>query len=347
MTLSRFIRQHGEEIVQYWCSKVSDRLELEKPQLINDIPELLVDLARGLKMDPQQWSLARARAHARQRIAVGVDIGGLSEEIGILGEAILELAGERGVTLDARETARMLRLLARGTAASVEEYARLRDRELNKQSAEHFSFVAHELRTPLWSATIAVEMLAHEAESPLVGRLRRALAQLSSLVDNTLVEARLAAEPPVRKEIVSGCELAEAAVKSAELAAEERQVDLCLDVEDFDVEVDRRLMVSALTNLIINGVKFSHRGGKVFIRGSAGQEQVCLEVEDSCGGLPGEVAPKLFQPFGQSGKDRSGFGLGLFIVKQAAEAHGGSVRVVSHAGDGCCFVLELPRRSGA
>jgi signal transduction histidine kinase len=72
---------------------------------------------------------------------------------------------------------------------------------------------------------------------------------------------------------------------------------------------------------------------------------VLFEVFDGCGGLPEDLPQKLFQPFVQVGEDRSGFGLGLVIVKQAVEAHGGAVRVVNDPPQGCCFVVELPRSS--
>lgn len=71
-----------------------------------------------------------------------------------------------------------------------------------------------------------------------------------------------------------------------------------------------------------------------------------LEVEDRCGGLPEDLPERLFQPFVQAGDDKSGFGLGLMIVKQAAEAHNGSVRVVNTPGVACCFIIDLPRDAG-
>ena len=70
--------------------------------------------------------------------------------------------------------------------------------------------------------------------------------------------------------------------------------------------------------------------------------RVVFEVEDECGGLPVGSIEKLFDPYVQVGKDRSGFGLGLAIAKQAVDAHQGSLRVHNIVGSGCVFVLELP-----
>jgi signal transduction histidine kinase len=93
-----------------------------------------------------------------------------------------------------------------------------------------------------------------------------------------------------------------------------------------------------------NAIKFSLEGGRVTLRARALEDRVLFEVEDSCAGMPDDLLPKLFQPFVQENADRSGFGLGLSIVKRAVEAHHGSVRVVNRTNEGCTFVLDLPLR---
>ncbi len=70
--------------------------------------------------------------------------------------------------------------------------------------------------------------------------------------------------------------------------------------------------------------------------------RICIEVADACGGLPPGRADELFTPMIQRGEDRSGFGLGLAIALQAAEAHHGTIRVRDLPGHGCVFVLDLP-----
>jgi signal transduction histidine kinase len=125
--------------------------------------------------------------------------------------------------------------------------------------------------------------------------------------------------------------------------AEERRVSLAFHVEnDVTILVDARLVRSALSNLVRNAVKFSHEGGSVEVRARGGEEHVVIEVEDSCGGLPSGAVERLFAPFAQLGTDRSGFGLGLAIAKQAADAHGGVIRAQDLPGVGCIFALELP-----
>jgi hypothetical protein len=69
---------------------------------------------------------------------------------------------------------------------------------------------------------------------------------------------------------------------------------------------------------------------------------VLIEVEDACGGLPPGRADDLFKPLVQRGKDHTGFGLGLTISQQAAQAHGGTLSVRDLSGRGCVFTLQLP-----
>src|SRR5262249_28105690 len=113
---------------------------------------------------------------------------------------------------------------------------------------------------------------------------------------------------------------------------------------DRDVElfVDARLVRSALTNLVHNAVKFSHPGTSVEVRTRIENDRVVIEVEDRCGGLPPGTVEKAFVPYAQMGKDRSGFGLGLAIAKEASDAHGGTIRIQDLPGKGCVFALELP-----
>jgi signal transduction histidine kinase len=97
-----------------------------------------------------------------------------------------------------------------------------------------------------------------------------------------------------------------------------------------------------VSNLVRNAIKFSRRGTAVKLEAKRGQGRVTIAVTDGCGGLPAGSVERIFNPFVQAGTDRTGFGLGLAIAKQAADAHGGSIRVHDIPASGCVFVLDLP-----
>ena len=119
------------------------------------------------------------------------------------------------------------------------------------------------------------------------------------------------------------------------LAAERRQIEFKLEVPDrLPFSGDQRLLRSAIGNLLANAVKFTHEAQRITVRAARRDGGITIEVEDRCGGLPGDNVEDLFEPFVQRGENRTGFGLGLAIVKQAAEAHGGKVHVRNLPGQG-------------
>lgn len=346
--LSALISQHKGTIIDRWTYKVADRLGLTPttlPQLVNALPDFLDELAVCLERPPEGWAHSEgAVLHGLHREEMGLDIGGLAEEFGMVAETILDVAMAEGVPPTPNEAAALARLIGRGTAESVRAYASARDRQLAQATARHFSFVAHELRTPLHTARLAVHLLATGGRDPsqLVARLQRAHDQLAALVDNTLLGVRLSDEQTIQPSLHCTHALMREAVTNVDMLAARRGIEVRLEGEDLEVMVDVKLLVSALTNLLVNGVKFSREGGAVTIRSRSADDRVLLEVDDSCGGLPDELPSRLFQPFVQASRDRSGFGLGLAIVKQAVEAHSGAVRVVNRPPHGCRFVVELP-----
>lgn len=347
MSLSALISQHKPAIIERWTHKVADRLGLgatKRPQLVNALPDFLDELVACLERPPEAWPQSQgAASHGRHRMEMGHDIGGLAEEFSMVAETILEVAMAEDVKASLDETAALARLIGRGTAESVRAYADLRDRQLAWESSRHFSFVAHELRTPLHTARLAVHLMAAGGERrELLARLQRAHDQLADLVDNSLVESRLHGRHAIRPTLHRTQGLMRDAADNAAMLAARRNVELRVEGDDIEVMVDPKVMISALTNLLVNGVKFSCEDGTVTVRSRSAEDRVLIEVEDTCGGLPDELPARLFQPFVQASRDRSGFGLGLVIVKQAVEAHQGAVRVVNHPPHGCRFVIELP-----
>jgi signal transduction histidine kinase len=345
--LSKLISQRKDQIIGRWSEKVMDRLGLEttqRPQLINALPDFLDELAEHIDLPPDSWVHSEgAASHGRHRVEMGLDIGGLAEEFSMVTESILEEASEQRVAVSPDETAALARLVGRGTAESVRAYASLRDRQLAEEAARHFSFIAHELRTPLHTARLVVHLLANDAGDRLrlIERLQQAHDQLVDLVDNSLMEARLQGERKIQLTPQRTHALIREAIANCSMLAVRRNIEVVLEGDDLEIMADRKVMVSALTNLLVNGVKFSHEGSGVTIRSRSAEDRVLIEIDDGCGGLPDDLPARLFQPFVQASSDRSGFGLGLVIVKQAVEAHAGAVRVINLPPNGCRLVVEL------
>jgi len=112
--------------------------------------------------------------------------------------------------------------------------------------------------------------------------------------------------------------------------------------DPIELSGDSRLLWSALSNLLRNAIKFSPEGATVTVRTRKLSGRLRVEVEDECGGLPPGKADELLRPFVQGRHEQGGFGLGLAIARQAAEAHGGTVVIQDLPGKGCVVALELP-----
>jgi len=267
-------------------------------------------------------------------------------EYGILHRCILEIAHGEKVSVSLQEHRILVDAICTGIADAVTQYTRQRDAELHRQADEHFAFVAHELRNPLSSAQLALARLTSKGllqPGPISDLLGRGLERMKALIEHTLSVSFASRSSELRRQPSLVSALVTAAIEESIAAATDKEIHVEVEPsKDIELDVDPRLIHSALTNLVGNAVKFTHKGGRIRVRWHRVGEQLVLDVEDGCGGLPPGASDRMFAPFVQIGADRSGYGLGLAIARQAIQAHDGSIRVRSHPGQGCVLTIELP-----
>lgn len=354
MRLHELIRRNRDRLVQSWLDRTRGTLTpsaLPSAETVDSLPEFLEQLAHCLEggggaADERLQRIAAA--HGLQRLSLGFDLGEVVREFGILRGCILEVARELGHPASAEDLDGLLRHIDAARSASIANYTAAREQELQDHAAMHVAFMAHELRNPLSSARMAVQFLqrkgALEPSERHAEVLDRSLRRLQDIIDTSLLDVRLKAKlQPQRARLLLRALLEELKTETSS-EAESRQVTVELEVEgELRVDADPRLLRSALSNLLRNALKFTHRGGCVRVHAhGAGPGRVSIDVSDECGGLPEGVAERMFDPFIQLGADRSGFGLGLAITKQAVDAHAGTLRVHDLPGKGCIFTVELP-----
>lgn len=346
-----------DEIVRRWASEVKRQLadpSISTGELVDHVPKFIEELAATLREATElQQALpgvtlagSSAAEHGSQRFRLGFDIDAVVREYGWLHRCILETAAAHGVVVTLDELRTLIEAINEGIVDATNQYTRQRDVELARRSGEHFAFVAHELRNPLGSAEMAYSSLVKKGllpENPMSKLLGRGLRRAKDLIENTLALMLAGQMSELRRTKIKLSELVEDAVHESEPAAADKNVTVSIDTKsDAHIDVDERLMRSAVTNLVGNAVKFTHVGGTVGIHWKAEQDRVVLYVDDTCGGLPAGAAEKMFAPFVQLGVNRTGFGLGLAIARQALQAHGGNISVRDRPGVGCTFVIELP-----
>ncbi|MFN2549940.1 MAG: sensor histidine kinase [Myxococcales bacterium] len=259
-------------------------------------------------------------------------------EYGLLFECVAE---ECDTPLPPAECASLVDAINAGAAMAVREYATLRDVELRRQGAEHFAFLAHEIRNPLQTARLSASLLSATPSPRGVEVLQRSIAQITETLDRALVDARmrgLDAGATLHRERLDLRPLLEGAIAESQPDAEARRIRVTLEAGPRTfVDGDARVLRSAITNLVRNAIKFTRTDGAVIVRAS----EKTIEIEDECGGLDPKDEKRIFDTFRQSSGDRSGFGLGLAIARQAITAHGGSLSVRNRPGKGCVFVAAL------
>ncbi len=131
------------------------------------------------------------------------------------------------------------------------------------------------------------------------------------------------------------------------LLADDRQITLRFEPQPVpSVLGDAQWLKQALINLLDNALRYTPTGGAVTIRLQAVGQEVTVEVEDTGHGIEPENIPHLFERFYRTdwarAKDSAGTGLGLPIVKEIMDAHGGSISVTSEVNKGSAFTLRLP-----
>jgi signal transduction histidine kinase len=193
---------------------------------------------------------------------------------------------------------------------------------------------SHELRSPLARIRMAAGMLGHDAKPEVRQGLDRDIAELDALIDEVLLASRLdAVREPVRDD-----------VDLLGLSAEEcARAGVALDGEPITLTGDARLLRRLVRNLLDNARR--HGGGAVRVALVRAGANARLEVCDRGPGVPEAARERVFEPFYRLPglhEGEGGAGLGLALVKQIAERHGGTVRCLANEGGGACFEVLLP-----
>jgi signal transduction histidine kinase/DNA-binding response OmpR family regulator len=242
-------------------------------------------------------------------------------------------------------------------AASALENARLyrEVQEANRQKNEFLSMLAHELRNPLAPIRNANEILRQKATEPdkvrwAQGVIDRQASHLVRLVDDLLDVSRLTlgkislmCEPLGLERVIAH------AVEAAQPLIDQfgHTLEVELPAESIRVSGDEARLMQVLINLLNNAAKYTESGGRIWLTLCREQDEAVVRVRDTGVGIPPELLPTVFDLFTQSSRslDRSqgGLGVGLSLVKQLIEMHGGSVAASSEgAGCGSEFVVRLP-----
>ena len=258
-----------------------------------------------------------------------------------------------GASKVARDISHRKSLEARNTELREREHrARQEAEAANRAKDEFLAMLGHELRNPLSPILTALQLMklrggGLEREREVI---ERQVGHLTRLVDDLLDVSRITRGKVAIKE--EDVEIAEAMAKAIEMATP--LLDQRTHV--LDVDVPRKLWVRGdpvrlsqiFSNLVTNAAKYTAPGGHITIRAMEEHGNVVIRIRDTGIGIAPDVLPKVFDLFVQERQDtdrpQGGLGLGLTIVRNLVERHGGTVSAHSDGpGAGSEFVVRLPR----
>jgi len=279
--------------------------------------------------------------------------------------------GQRGGGIagaDGRDWGSAATLLPEGNALSVmadisgsgriEQALRDRSEALGDADRVKTAFVSnmsYELRTPLTSIVGFAEMMQSgyagelsEQAREYVDAIIASTTRLARLIDNVLDLTQGAAGGlPIERQPVEIDPLIREVAAKYEERAKTQGITLALTLRPSlgAVKGDERRLRQALEHVVDNAVRFVPTGGRVLIHGEGTHKTVRIVVSDDGPGIDSKMQVRLFDSFARFGRNNEGqaSGLGLPLVRQFIEAHGGTVRLVSEPGQGTIVTLDLPR----
>jgi PAS domain S-box-containing protein len=270
-----------------------------------------------------------------------------------------------GVLVGASKTARDISARkeveqARSALLEREHAARVELERASRMKDEFLAVLSHELRTPLnavlgYASLLATGSLPRERTAHALKAIQRNAQAQSRLIESLLDLSRITAgklELDLRR--TDARKLVESAVDVVRPDADAKGIAVAVEGPSVDVPLvgDGGRLQQVLWNLLSNAVKFTPAGGHIRVRLAKVASDVRIEVEDTGQGIKGDFLPYVFDRFKQDDRRKesssTGLGLGLALVREMVQAHGGTVRADSAGeGRGSTFTVTLPSREPA
>ena len=368
MTLSDFIRQSSDSIIDHAVVFARSLEPLSNPSidievLQNHLPLVLEAIALDLEQPQTEAEAIRksegraaapslespAQSHGRLRAGTGLSIAEVVSEYRVLRAVIVRLWVNWEEKPHGEDLVDILRFneaidqaIAESVACHTREVARWRDMML--------AVVSHDLRGPMQAVLGTTEVLstkASELYAPYVGAITRSVQRLTGLLDSLLDYSRV--------RLGAGLSLERRTVDLA--AACEAEIELLRAAHPASIEYsaagpavgqfDAGRIREALANLVSNAVQYRSSGSAVRVILEGNTNDVYLAVINEGEVIPPEVLQTLFEPMRRRqtatrDRPRRNLGIGLFVVREIAKAHGGDVAAVASNGE-ITFSMLLPK----
>lgn len=220
--------------------------------------------------------------------------------------------------------------------------------------ARFIADLSHQLKNPMTSLSMGIGILLEKTKGLVVEKYRQLLEtakedcdRLSALINELVNIARLdAMVKPRTREVLHLEEVMNECLKPLLYHAQEKGIHIETEFEPAlpPVAIDSLRFPWVITNLVGNAIRYTDRGGRVFLKVGRQGNRCCFQCSDTGIGMDEKYIPRIFDRFTQfSERERMGtIGLGLAIVKEIIDEHGGDIKVTSKVGEGTTFTFWIP-----
>ena len=345
-------------------------LDLQQPQT----PSAKKRKAKGDAPSSSGDAAPSAGKHGAERAASAFSLRETVSEFRALRASVLRLwratAGPQTGEATVQDNDRFHEAIDQALAESINGYSLELEKLHEERAAEahriakgvaqgktdFLQIVSHELRTPLHAISGFSSLLrtgaygpTTEAQAGALTRMNQAEKHLLSIIEGILDFRDTGAGAEYEMEEISVQDATKGIMSIVGPTVLEHGVEFDIDIQSpgARIRADRRKLREVLVNLISNGMRFTERGGRVWLDYVETPEEACLRVHDTGPGISSDELEAIFEPFVQLDmgltRERGGVGLGLAVSRRLTEGMGGTLTAESEVGNGSVFTVAFPR----
>lgn len=374
-SFAAFLRDNAEEILRTWDDFAStvqhEGIELDLKGLRDHAAQILDAIADDMDQPQtatQQIAKSRgevsalagsgdtaAQTHADTRIDAGFSIGAMITEYRALRASVLRLWSQRWQRAELHDIEQITRFneaIDQAIAESVSRYT-LQTKNANDL---FIGVLGHDIRNPLGTILMATEYLVRSGrvDTTAAKPIRQSVERIRVLTEQVLdvTRGQTGTPMPIQRTLLNVADIAANIVLETRIRHPDANLELQVETGEFNGEWDGGRLGQLFSNLLANAVQYGARQMPIVLRLSRCEDEVRVEVRNQGQVIAPADRNRIFDAlargtFGEERRRTEGLGLGLYICKEIALAHGGSIDVTSGEVEGTSFRVRLPASPGS